>query len=508
MTRDATQPNLAVGVVGAGTMGRGIAQVAATGGCTVKLYDAREGAATEAVEFVSAMLKRAVEKGRMEAADADAATARLKLVDAVSGFDACDVVIEAVIEDIEIKRKVFAEIEAVIAEDAVLATNTSSLSVTRIASACSRPERVAGFHFFNPVPLMPLVEVISGVKTEDWVTDFLVDLGIRMGRQPLRVADAPGFLVNQVGRGYTIEAAHLVSEGVADFVDVDRIMRDAAGFRTGPFELLDLTALDVTHPATVEIYEQYFHEPRFRPSALMNTRMQAGLLGRKVGQGFYVYEDGKQMVPEEAAPPKFDGGRFWVSRALADAHDALAEIVRAAGGEVDTGERPAGDLGHIGDTAGGRRHGRRGRPSTGCDPHRRHRRPVRPGYAPQPDEDALTTPEATRAAHAVLAAAGVPVTVLRDSPGFVAQRIVAMIVNIGASVAQQGIATPEDIDKAVKLGLNYPHGPLGFGDALGADKVLRVLEGLHRQYGDPRYRPNPWIRRRAQLGVSLLTAES
>lgn len=508
MTRDATQPNLAVGVVGAGTMGRGIAQVAATGGCTVKLYDAKEGAATEAVEFVSRMLKRAVEKGRMEAADADAATARLELVDAVSGFAACDVVIEAVIEDMEIKRKVFAEIEAVIAEDAVLATNTSSLSVTRIASACSRPERVAGFHFFNPVPLMPLVEVISGVKTEDWVTDFLVDLGIRMGRQPLRVADAPGFLVNQVGRGYTIEAAHLVSEGVADFVDVDRIMRDAAGFRTGPFELLDLTALDVTHPATVEIYEQYFHEPRFRPSALMNTRMQAGLLGRKVGQGFYVYEDGKQVVPEEAAPPKFDGGKFWVSRALADAHDALAEIVRAAGGELDTGERPADDsvilVTPLGDDATA------AAVEQALDATRTVAVDVLFGLDTRRSlmKTPLTTPEATRAAHAVLAAAGVPVTVLRDSPGFVAQRIVAMIVNIGASVAQQGIATPEDIDKAVKLGLNYPHGPLGFGDALGADKVLRVLEGLHRQYGDPRYRPNPWIRRRAQLGVSLLTAES
>jgi 3-hydroxybutyryl-CoA dehydrogenase len=350
--------------------------------------------------------------------------------------------------------------------------------------------------------------VISGVKTEDWVTDFLVDLGIRMGRQPLRVADAPGFLVNQVGRGYTIEAAHLVSEGVADFVDVDRIMRDAAGFRTGPFELLDLTALDVTHPATVEIYEQYFHEPRFRPSALMNTRMHAGLLGRKVGQGFYVYEDGKQVVPEEAAPPKFDDGKFWVSRALADAHDALAEIVRTAGGELDTGERPADDsvilVTPLGDDATA------AAVEQALDATRTVAVDVLFGLDTRRSlmKTPLTTPEATRAAHAVLAADGVPVTVLRDSPGFVAQRIVAMIVNIGAAVAQQGIATPEDIDKAVKLGLNYPHGPLGFGDALGADKVLRVLEGLHRQYGDPRYRPNPWIRRRAQLGVSLLTAES
>lgn len=508
MTRNAQQPDLTVGVIGVGAMGRGIAQVAATGGCTVKLFDAREGAAREAVDFVRGMLARAVEKGRMEAAAADAAVGRLEVVDGYAGFASCDAVIEAVVEDMEVKHNVFTGVEAMIAEDAVLATNTSSLSVTRIASFCKRPERVGGLHFFNPVPLMPLVEVVRGVQTEDWVNDFLVDLGTRLGRQPVCVADAPGFLVNQVGRGYAIEAAHMVSEGVAGFFDIDRIMRDAAGFRMGPFELLDLTALDVTHPATIAIYEQHYHEPRYRPSSLLNTRLQAGLLGRKVGRGFYAYEGGKQQVAAEAPPPKFEGGTFWISRALAPGYEALAAIVQAAGGKLDGGKKPADDsvilVTPIGDDATA------AALAEGLDATRTLAVDVLFGLDKRRSlmKTPVTDAKATRIAHALLTADGVPVTVLRDSPGFVAQRIVAMIVNIGAAVAQQGVAAPADIDKAVKLGLNYPHGPLGFGDALGPDKVLRVLEGLYRLTGDPRYRPNPWLRRRAQLGVSLLTPEA
>lgn len=244
-----------VGVVGAGAMGRGIAQVAATGGCRVILYDARAEATAEAIEFIGGMLDRAVQKERMTVDDAGAAKGRLKAAKDMADFAGADVVIEAVSEDMELKSKVFAALEAATRPDCILASNTSSLSITRLAAACDRPERVAGFHFFNPVPLMPLVEVIAGIRTEPEVIDQLVDLGKVMGRTPVRVADAPGFLVNQVGRGYTLEATNLVDEGVSTFADVDAIMRDAAGFRMGPFELLDLTALDVTHPATVEIYE-------------------------------------------------------------------------------------------------------------------------------------------------------------------------------------------------------------------------------------------------------------
>ncbi|MFZ5556341.1 MAG: 3-hydroxyacyl-CoA dehydrogenase [Pseudomonadota bacterium] len=507
MAMDPEADGAVVGVVGAGAMGRGIAQVAATGGYRVLLTDSRPGAAAEAREFIAGMLKRAAEKGSMSAGDADAAVQRIELVDAVAALKPCALVIEAVVEDPAVKQALFAQLEVIVAEDCIIASNTSSLSVTALASKLQRPGRLAGFHFFNPVPLMKLVEVIDGVRTEAWVADTLAAVGKRMGREPVRVKDAPGFLVNQVGRGFTIEAAHLVGEGIASFVDVDRIMRDLAGFRMGPFELMELTGLDVTHPATELIYEQFYHEPRYRPSTLMASRVAAGILGRKTRHGFYEYKDGKPVVPPEPAAPAARPGSVWVSAAEPEGCAVLRPLLEKLGAKVESGDAPSADalclvtpLGEDATTAA---------LSQGLDPRRTvavdtlfplDRRRVIMGTP-------ITEPAAREAAHGLLAADGVPVTVIRDSPGFVAQRIVAMIANIGASIAQNRTAAPADIDKATKLGLNYPHGPLGFGDALGPRRALKVLENMQRTYGDPRYRPNVWLARRARLGVSLLTPE-
>ncbi len=508
MIPEPTQDFLCVGIVGAGAMGRGIAQVAATGGCTVKLFDTHADSSQEAVEFIASMLGRAVDKGRMSADDAAAANARIEVLETMAGFADCHVVIEAATESLEIKRKIFSELETLVSDDVILASNTSSLSVTTIAASCQHPERVAGFHFFNPVPLMKLVEVIDGVRTEPRITDFLFGLGKRMGREPVRVADAPGFLVNQVGRGYTIEAAHLHSEGVADCVDVDRIMRDAAGFRMGPFELLDLTALDVTHPATEMIYGQFYHEPRYRPSNAMKTRMEAGLLGRKTGRGYYRYDAGKQLVPNEPDAPEDDGRAVWIGPTPPETEERLHALLKNLEASIDTGETPAKDslilIAPLGVDA-----------TTTCveenlDPKQTialdtlldltKRRTLM--------KTSVTDPAVARSAHALFAKDGTPVTVVRDSAGFVAQRILAMIINIGCSIAQSGTATPQDIDKAVTLGLGYPYGPLAFGDFLGPERVLEVLYSLSEMTGDPRYRPTPWLRRRALLGISLLTPES
>lgn len=508
MTIDPNQDDLVIGVIGAGAMGRGIAQVAATGGCTVKMFDTRAESSKEAFEFIGGMLNRAVEKNRMSADDADASMARISIAATMSELDDCHAIIEAATENLDIKRKIFAELESIVGDEIILATNTSSLSITTIASSCEHPERVAGFHFFNPVPLMKLVEVIDGVRTDPKIADFLFELGKRMGREPVRVADAPGFLVNQVGRGYTIEAAHLCSEGVAAFVDVDRIMRDAAGFRMGPLELMDLTAIDVTHPATELIYEQFFHEPRFRPSTLMKTRMEAGLLGRKTKQGFYTYEGGKQQTPEETAPPSYNGRPIWVSGARAGAQAQIANILQGAGANIDSGDQPGDNsiivvapLGKDATTAC---------LEEGLDPTRAVAIDTLIGLDKRRTimKTPVTDPAFADAAAGVFAADDTPVTVICDSAGFVTQRILGMIVNIGCSIAQSGAATPADIDKAVTLGLGYPHGPLAFGDALGADTVLEILTSIHQITGDPRYRPTPWLRRRAQLGVSLLTPES
>src|SRR5688572_22618849 len=290
MALDANRPDLTIGVIGTGAMGRGIVQVAAAGGINVLMTDARPGAAEEARDFVGKMLMRAAEKGTITRDEAVAGTNRIKTVEKPADMKPCHLVIEAIVENLQAKQELFAELEREVGPDCILVTNTSSLSVTSIAAKLKTPQRFAGFHFFNPVPLMKLVEVIDGLQTEEWVGDALMELGRRMTREPVRLKDAPGFLVNQVGRGFTLEGSHLVYEGIAGFVDVDRVMRDVGGFRMGPFELMDLTGLDVTQPASELIYNQFFQEPRYRPNLIMRSRYEAGVLGRKTKRGFYEYD--------------------------------------------------------------------------------------------------------------------------------------------------------------------------------------------------------------------------
>ena len=266
MSFDPNRSDLVIGVVGTGAMGRGIVQVSAAGGINVVMYDAKPGAAQEALKFIDGMLKRAVEKGSMTAENAQAAVARISVTDSLQGMKNCHVVIEAVIEYLDVKQKTYADLEGIVADDCIIASNTSSLSITTLSNKMRLPGRFVGLHFFNPVPLMRLVEVIQGVRTEPWVSDALMVIGKRMTREPVLCADAPGFIVNQVGRGFSLEASHLVSEGIATFAEVDRVMRDVGGFRMGPFELLDLTALDVSQPASEMVYSQFFHEARYRPS--------------------------------------------------------------------------------------------------------------------------------------------------------------------------------------------------------------------------------------------------
>ena len=505
MGLDLGRSDLTLGVVGAGQMGRGIAQIAAVAGIAVRLLDTKPGAAEAALSHIRQMVGRIAQKGRMRAADADAAIARLRIVEAVADLAGCDVVVEAIVEDLAAKQALFRALEAAVAEDCILATNTSSLSVTRIAAACAKPARVAGYHFFNPVPLMKVVEVIGGARTDPVVLDALSALATRMGHRPVRVVDTPGFLVNHAGRGYGTEALRILSEGVAEPIDIDRVMREAAGFPMGPFELMDFTGLDISLAASESIYRQFYDEPRFRPSPEIGRRVAAGLLGRKTGAGFYRYDaDGGRIVPAENAPPPARSAHIWVS----DADPDGARRIRAAlwtipGLRLDRGGQPAKDalclvapLGGDATTAA---------VEQGLDPARTIavdtlfdlNRRVTVMATP------LTTPEMGELAVSVFAATGVHATLIADSPGFIAQRILASVVNVACDIAQQRIASPADIDDAVRLGLGYPRGPLEGGDALGPRRVLTILENLLRITGDPRYRPSPWLRRRALLGISL-----
>jgi 3-hydroxybutyryl-CoA dehydrogenase len=495
-----------IGVVGAGAMGRGIAQIAAQAGVRVRLYDTNADAVAAARASLGAVWEKLVAKGRMTAEEAQAALLGVQPCGALADLADCQVVVEAIVERLDVKRDVFAQLEAVVDADCILASNTSSLSITAIAAACKRPQRVAGFHFFNPVPLMKVVEVVDGLRTDPAVGDALMDLARRMGHTPVRARDMPGFIVNHAGRGMNIEGLKTAQESVASFAQIDAIMREQAGFRMGPFELLDLTALDVSHPVMEAIYRQFYDEPRFRPSPITAVRMAGGMYGRKSGEGFYRYADGQKQVPvEAAAPPLPDGLAVWVSPLHAEGHRRAVELLEQLGVTPGSGGQPADDAliivtpyGEDVSTAVF---------TQGLDPARTVGLDTLHGLEAGRRRTVMASPATLRrwrdAAHGLMAVDGAPVSVIEDSPGFVAQRIVATIVNIGCDIAQQRIATPEDIDQAVMLGLGYPQGPLAMGEVLGAARVLEILRNMERVTGDPRYRPSLWLQRRVQLGMPL-----
>lgn len=331
-----------IGIVGAGAMGRGIAQIAAQAGVLVRLYDTNAAAVQAARDALRQTWDKLAQKGKLSEADAQAALARIAPAAALADLADCQLVIEAVIERLDVKRDLFAALEEIVAADCVLASNTSSLSITAIAAACKRPQRVVGYHFFNPVPLMKVVEVIDGLRSDPAVGDALAELARRMGHTPVRAKDMPGFIVNHAGRGMNTEGLRVAQEAVAPFDQIDAIMREQAGFRMGPFELLDLTALDVSHPVMESIYRQFFDEPRFRPSPITTVRLAGGLIGRKAGEGFYAYPDGQKQVPAEPAAPVLRAGlRAWVSPAHPDGHARASALLRGMAVELAEGGNAA-----------------------------------------------------------------------------------------------------------------------------------------------------------------------
>lgn len=498
-----------VAVVGAGAMGRGIAQIAAQAGSTVLLFDSFDGAAERGRHTVLAQWQKLHEKGKFDAAQLSALSDRLHAVVSLSALADCDLVVEAVVEDMAVKRQLFRELEAVVAPSATLATNTSSLSVTAIAAGLAHPERIAGFHFFNPVPLMKVVEVVAGFKTAPAICKQLAGYASQMGHSAVQAQDTPGFIVNHAGRGFGTEALRVVGEGVADFATVDRILKDQAGFRLGPFELMDLTALDVSHPVMESIYRQYYEEPRYRPSVITAQRLAAGALGRKTGEGFYRYVDGvAQVTPEPAAPTVDAPISVWVSPRAARRAELL-KLIHALGGQIETGAAPSSQalilvapLGFDVTTVAAVERLDATR-TVGIDMMIDDAATKRRVLATNP----ATRIDMRDAAHALFARDGKAVSVIRDSGGFVTQRVVGTIVNIAADMCQQRVCSPADLETAVRLGLGYPRGPLAMGDLYGPTNMLEVLFNLQTVYGDPRYRPSPWLRRRGALGLSLMHEE-
>jgi 3-hydroxybutyryl-CoA dehydrogenase len=494
------QSDYVVGVVGAGAMGQGIAQVSVQGGMRTLLLDARPGGAEAGRDAVAGRLRRLAEKGQMTAEAAGATIARLEPVGSVAALAPCDAVIEAVFEDLDVKRRLFAEIEAAVAPECLIASNTSSIPIAAIARTCGRRDRIAGLHFFNPVPLMKLVEVIRAAETSQATVDALTALGLRMTRTPVTVKDSPGFLVNMGGRAFTTEGLRLAHEGVATPSQIDAVMRDCRHFRMGPFELMDLTGIDVNYPVSMIVYDGYLQDPRIRTTPTHRAMADAGLLGRKTGAGFYRYENGQAVdVPSPDFTPDCAPATA-VSLAAEDA--ALREFCEGAGlsvgvddGEVPILAAPFGDDATHTALASGADPRRLVCVDLSGDVSRRVTLMTAPG----------ADPDARASVAAALIASGRRVTAIHDSPGFIAQRIAAMVANLGCYMAEIGLAAPGDIDLAMRLGLNYPLGPLALAEDIGPARCQHVLERLQAITGEDRYRPTMWLRRRAALGLPVST---
>lgn len=507
-----------IGIVGTGAMGRGIAQIAAQAGAHVLMFDMAADAASNAQSAIFETWDKLLEKGKLSSEKVAACKSQLGICAQLEDLKQCDLIVEAIVEKLEVKQGLFKQLEGLVSEHCVLATNTSSLSVTAIAAALARPERFVGYHFFNPVPLMKVVEVIPGLKTSAEVSERLVALSKQMGHTPVMASDTPGFIVNHAGRGYGTEALRIVGEGVSDFATIDAILKDQVGFKLGPFELMDLTGLDVSHPVMESVYRQYFDEPRYRPSVITAQRLAGGVLGRKTKAGFYDYSEPNQPsalakyasnATNSGVTEPSDAPPVWVSPNAAR-RKQLLELLVKLGAKVETGQSPSlhaltlvAPLGwDVTTVAVFERY----------DPARTvgidllfddaatKRRVIMGNPAVRPDMLAF--------AAELFARDGKPVSTIRDSAGFVTQRVVATIVNIATDMCQQQICTPQDLDTAVQLGLGYPTGPLAMGNAVGGASILEVLVNMQTVYGDPRYRASPWLRRRGALGLSLLHVEA
>jgi 3-hydroxybutyryl-CoA dehydrogenase len=497
-----------VGVVGSGTMGAGIAQVAALAGHRVLLFDAATGRAETAIDGIGARLDRMAATGKVTAPAAAAARARLAAATEVADLASCGRGGEAAVESLDVKRQIFSGLEAVVDGDCVLATNTSSLSITAVAATLQRPERCVGMHFFNPAPLMKLVEVVRGLATDPAVADSVVALAASWGKTPVLVASTPGFIVNRVARPFYGESLRALEERVADAATIDGVLRECGGFRMGPLELTDLIGQDVNLAVSRSVWALFGNDPRYAPSLAQQELVDAGRLGRKTGHGFYRYGDEAAAARPATAPTApaptgvtSNGNWSWWAPLWQRVPDDQIRIVSSSadgGGASIT--LPGGALlvPTDGRTAT-ERSAEAGRPVITMDFVLDPATATRIAVAPSDGAPPAVVGEAV----GLLQAAGVAVTVLDDLPGLLVARTVAMLVNEAVDVVGRGVATAADVDVAMRLGVGYPRGPLEWGDAVGAGAVVAVLDALDRAYPEGRYRACPQLRRAAWTGRSL-----
>ncbi|MFH8404669.1 3-hydroxyacyl-CoA dehydrogenase [Streptomyces sp. NPDC018019] len=489
-----------VAVVGTGTMGQGIAQVALVGGHPVRLYDALPGRAAEAAESIGRRLDRLVEKGKLPPAERAAARACLLPATTLPELADAALVIEAIVEELSAKRALFAALEDVVGEDCLLATNTSSLSVTAVAGALRLPGRFVGLHFFNPAPLLPLVEVVSGFATDEAAATTAYETAAAWGKSPVRSADTPGFIVNRIARPFYAEALRVYEERAAEPATIDAVLRESGGFRMGPFELMDLIGQDVNEAVTRSVWEGFFRDPKFTPSLAQRRLVEAGLLGRKAGRGWYDYAEGAAGQLPHTAEPCPAPAAVAVHTRLAGPAAVLQELMEEAGIKVTTERTPGEHEGCIRLPGGARLALTDGHPATGdttgptvrFDLALDYRTATRVALAP----GAEAAPQDVREAVGLFQALGKKVSVIEDVPGMIVARTVAMIVDFAADAEARGVASREDIDTAMRLGVNYPGGPSEWAARLGRHWLWNLLNTLHHQYANGRYGPS-WALRRS-----------
>lgn len=495
-------------VVGAGIMGAGIAQVAAQAGHDVLLYDTRDGAAASAKDKLAATLDGLAAKGKLSAEAVASTLQRIRPVATLAEARDVRLVVEAIVEQLDAKRGLFRELEGIVPAEAVLATNTSSISVTAIANGLKSTGRLVGMHFFNPVPLMKLVEVVSGLQTDPDVAASIFELSKAWGKTPVHAKSTPGFIVNRIARPYYAETLALLLEQAATPPVLDACLK-AAGFRMGPCELMDLIGHDTNFAVTNSVYEANFFDKRYVPSLVQREMVDGGLLGRKSGRGFYRYPEGVPALPVPVFDAPDTAREVTVHGAgpIADRLEQGATRALAAQGWGPAREATSGWTGLSVD--GMRLMLTDGRPAyeiaarCGTADVAVFDRPVGPalaGGALALALNAAASPTWQAQAPAWLHALGFTPLPVADTPGLVVARTLAMLVNEASDAVLQGVCTPEGADAAMKLGVAYPAGPFEWLDAWSPDGVAAVLAALDAGYRGERYRLSAWLRRRARLG--------
>jgi 3-hydroxybutyryl-CoA dehydrogenase len=479
-----------VAVIGAGSMGSGIAQLAAQSGHAVRLFDMQPGAAARALERIGQDLAGAVKKGRIDEAERSAVLARLQAAEQIEALAGCGLAVEAIVERLDAKQALFRQLEVLLGEAAVLATNTSSISITAVAQGLARPQRLVGWHFFNPATRMKLVEIIAGVETDPALVGVMHGLSKAWGKTPVEAPNAPGFSVNRVARPYYAEGLRLLAERIAAPQAIDRLLREAGGFALGPFELIDLIGADVNLSVTESVFAATGYDTRYAPNLIQQELVRAGRYGRKSGIGFYDYRDGAKPKPADVVAPAAATPKLAVARSLGLLGALVERLGRA--GIVATIDAGLGDESlRIDDClvaltdgrTAAQRQPQDGRPLMLLDLAR--------DFATTTVVGASGGAAQLGALAALLRPAGIEVIALADVAGLVVMRSVACLANEAADVLTWSGTRAADIDTAMRLGTAYPVGPLAWADAIGVARVATVLEHLQTHYGDARYRRAP-----------------